>query len=909
MTRKTLELINRLSQLVDTNKYLILSGGIGVGKTFLASAVAENCALSRYCAQGELEAGIEKYEVETEIVPIHPSRAYEDFVAGISISTENGKAVFQHEDKVFMTMLRKAEQSRVAGEYKKFFLILDDINRGDLSSLLGDALSMIEPHGNPQRCIPPNMYIIATKNDTVQSTEHGNYGFFRHFYEYQLENDYKYMVENPTGVYSDFDISAEALYYRARRIVLENLRDKFSVSKCERMKYVLGHGIFKSTAPTLVVKHQIIPTLYQYEKDSVLSRTARVSIASLQKLVEGSYSKDYGLADTDRLRVKKSGVTASIFSSEVLTHQPMVNLVTRIKEQGLLDDSDIAEQILFNPQVVVRIKAKLDGVERTFPIPGCLYIERSSRDVYTYGKTRDGRGNPKRPRFFYSGNANDVIVLDGIEYAIASEMQPKEYTRWYEDLDSGTEGNERYSSSPNSIMFRILRQYYKTLERRYDEYLLSFPGDENISKLKAYAQQEYRNLVEETRQLHPEISDEADVNERANVAFRDVIGRLTLFWKNRGETITVGGQTITVEGVYKVDTASKYREYSQAMEKLNIHQMIMQGPPGTSKTYSAREYLKYVGRNSETDAVLTDTELDNHQIRDYSSDEVLTAWEDSHPGVTPTIVWDVVQFHPSYGYEDFVRGIEVSTVPADGGATSAISYDTVNKILGKIAAKAALPRYQNTKFFLVIDEINRANLATVFGELIYGLEYRNKGVATPYTVGSSNKVLLPNNLYIIGTMNTADKSIGGIDYAIRRRFLFFQVLPNRDVILHYNLDGLSGEALTQQTAVNNKAVALFDKIAELFNDANLNNEFYKDDVQIGHTYFLVSSEEQLFLRFKYQMLPILREYYKDGMFQFETPDTNDDGWSGLIGCITGDVDANSDEAKLKDIFNKLIETI
>lgn len=114
-------------------------------------------------------------------------------------------------------------------------------------------------------------------------------------------------------------------------------------------------------------------------------------------------------------------------------------------------------------------------------------------------------------------------------------------------------------------------------------------------------------------------------------------------------------------------------------------------------------------------------------------------------------------------------------MPVDGGASSAISYDTANKILGKMATKAALPRYQNTKFFLIIDEINRANLATVFGELIYGLEYRNKGVATPYTVGSSNKVLLPNNLYIIGTMNTADKSIGRIDYAIRRRFLFFHV--------------------------------------------------------------------------------------------------------------------------------------
>lgn len=293
--------------------------------------------------------------------------------------------------------------------------------------------------------------------------------------------------------------------------------------------------------------------------------------------------------------------------------------------------------------------------------------------------------------------------------------------------------------------------------------------------------------------------------------------------------------------------------------------MIMQGPPGTSKTYSAREYLKYIGRNSETDAVLTDIELDERQIKDYSSDEVLTAWEETNPGVAPAIVWDVVQFHPSYGYEDFVRGIEVSTVPIDGGTSSVISYDTTNKILGKIAAKAALPRYQNTKFFLVIDGINRANLATVFGELIYGLEYCNKGVATPYTVGSSNKVLLPNNLYIIGTMNTADKSIGGIDYAIRHRFLFFQVLPNRDMILHYNLDGLSGEAQTQQNAVNDKAVAFFDRIAELFNDANLNTEFYKDDVQIEHTYFLVSSEDQLFLRFKYQMLPILREYYKDGV--------------------------------------------
>lgn len=908
MTRKTIELIDKLSRLVDTNKYIILSGGIGVGKTYLASAVAENCALPQYNAQGSLATEADHYEVIVEIVPIHPSRTYEDFIAGISISTEDGRTVFRFEDKVFISMLRQARESWATGANKKYFLILDDISRGNMSGLLGDALALIEPHGSPQDCLPPNMYIVATKNDAIQPVEPSNFGFFRHFYEYPIENDFKYLSDTITGSYSDFDISAEALYYRAKRIVLENLRDRFSVSNREKMKYVLGHGIFNQTAPTLAVKHQVLPILQQYVKDGILNRTAQISIDALRKVVDGAYSKDYGLADTGRLQVKKQGVTAETFGADTLTHQPMINLVTHIKEQGLLDDADIATEILFNPQVVVRIKAKLDGVERTFPVPGCLYVERSARDVYTYGTTVNSAGNPKRPRYFYSGNNSDMIVLDGTEYAIASEMQPKEYTRWYEELDTSTDWNERYSSSPNSIMFRILRHYYKTLERRYAEYLISFPGDENISKLKAYIQQEYRNLVAGTRLLHPEISDESDVNERANIAFRELIQSLTFFWKNRGDTISIGGQTITVEGVYKVDNIEKYREYSQAMEKLNIHQMIMQGPPGTSKTYSAREYLKYIGRNTATDAALTDEELDALQIKDYSSDTALTLCEVTNPEIVPSVVWDVVQFHPSYGYEDFVRGIEVSTTRTDEAAPASISYETANKILGKIAAKASLPRYHDTKFYLIIDEINRANLATVFGELIYGLEYRNKGVATPYTIDGSNKVLLPENLYIIGTMNTADKSIGGIDYAIRRRFLFFQVLPDKNVILHHHIDGLNREALHQQNAVNNKAAALFDKIAELFNNVNLNNEFYKDDVQIGHTYFLVTSEDQLYLRFKYQILPILREYYKDGMFQFEMPEAEDDGWSGLIGCITGDVSMNADEERVKDIFNKLTLT-
>lgn len=917
MTYATQSLINELSQIVDTNKYLLLSGCTGVGKTYLATEIVNNCLKAEYSSQGKLSVGKNLYDYELEFVPIHPSFSYEDFVSGISIMTEDGTVIFQHEDKLLLSLLKKANKSWQSRDDKKYFLILDDIGRGAISGILGDVLPMIEPHGEctykvraegeGSVWLSPNVYIIATKSTTVEAFEQFNYGFFRHFYERGIENDYRYMDDDASASYSDYDISANAMYYRARRIVIDNLRHRFQISASERDKYVIGHGIYKTDGTTMLVRYQIVPMLKQYVKDGVLDKTAKASIDALQKLVEGKYSKDISFADNERIVIKKTGIDAATFKDQGLTHQPMVNLVSRIKEQGLIDDSDIIQGIMFNPQVLVRKKAKLDKVECTFPSPGYLYIERKNRDVYTYGTTIDSKGKAKRPRFFYSGNNDDVVVVDGIDYSIASEMQPKEYTRWYEDLDSGTDENERYSSSPNSMIFRILRSYYRALEQHYSAYLVEYPGDTNIERLRAYAAQEYRWLVSESRKLHPEVSDEAEVNAKANIEFRDVISRLTLFWKNIGENITVGGQTIMVEGVYKVDNSKKYEEYSRAMETLGIHQMIMQGPPGTSKTYSAREYLKFMGCQDDS-VVLTDEVLDSFQVKSYRKDTPLSKWAEENPGKVPRIAWDIVQFHPSYGYEDFVRGIEVSTIKSADGEKSSVSYDTVNKILGEMAEAASRPEYKDTKFFLVIDEINRANLATVFGELIYGLEYRGKSVATPYTVEDSNKVVLPDNLYILGTMNTADKSIGGIDYAIRRRFLFFSLLPSKKIVLEYNLDKLEdADERKLQQEINEKASILFDRIAELFNTDNLNNEYYRDDVQIGHTYFLVSSEEQLYLRFRYQMIPILREYYKDGMFQFDRPEVENDAWAGLLGCITGEIDINTDEDKVKNIFEKLIK--
>ncbi len=172
---------------------------------------------------------------------------------------------------------------------------------------------------------------------------------------------------------------------------------------------------------------------------------------------------------------------------------------------------------------------------------------------------------------------------------------------------------------------------------------------------------------------------------------------------------------------------------------------------------------------------------------------------------------------------------------------------------------------------LIIDEINRAPLASVLGELIYALEYRGDSVTTPYTVDDdSQHLVIPDNLIIIGTMNTADRSIGSIDYAVRRRFTFINLPPDEEVIKNQK----------EQDAPKEKALRLFDAVSTLFgkkdndesNDKNETNgngymdpEFYAEDVQIGHTYFLAKSDAELKHKFIYQVIPVLKEYIKDGI--------------------------------------------
>lgn len=160
---------------------------------------------------------------------------------------------------------------------------------------------------------------------------------------------------------------------------------------------------------------------------------------------------------------------------------------------------------------------------------------------------------------------------------------------------------------------------------------------------------------------------------------------------------------------------------------------------------------------------------------------------------------------------------------------------------------------------LIIDEINRGNISKIFGELITLLESDKRlggehplRVTLPY---SKKDFGIPNNLYIIGTMNTTDRSVGSIDYAVRRRFAFV-TLP-----------------ADENTIKGDKNQKLFNAVKN-FIESNNSSEIDLDDLMVGHSYFMSDDENELRLKLKYEILPLLDEYYKDGILK-NKPNAND----------------------------------
>jgi len=213
---------------------------------------------------------------------------------------------------------------------------------------------------------------------------------------------------------------------------------------------------------------------------------------------------------------------------------------------------------------------------------------------------------------------------------------------------------------------------------------------------------------------------------------------------------------------------------------------------------------------------------------------------------------ETITFHPSYSYQDFVEGISVET----NQDTKEIEYKVKDGIFKKICDRAS--RNEKYNYVLIIDEINRGDIASIFGELFTLLEdnKRNGGaeplsINLPYSkdekTGNPKTLTVPSNLYVLATMNTVDKSIALIDVALRRRFDFIECMPKYQNELP-ELKSINGVDLSKLLETINKRITI------------LKNEHY----QIGHSYFLdVKSMSELQDVMIKKIIPLLQEYFYD----------------------------------------------
>jgi DNA replication protein DnaC len=267
-----------------------------------------------------------------------------------------------------------------------------------------------------------------------------------------------------------------------------------------------------------------------------------------------------------------------------------------------------------------------------------------------------------------------------------------------------------------------------------------------------------------------------------------------------------------------IDDEKLEKMVSYLDRKKNI---ILQGPPGTGKTFVAKK-LAYALMGEKDDSRI-----------------------------------EMVQFHQSVSYEDFIQGYR----PTESG-----SFKLKNGNFYKLCARAL--KNTDKSYFFIIDEINRGNLSKIFGELLMLIESDKRSqeyaINLMYSDSEESRFYVPPNVHIIGTMNTADRSLAVVDYALRRRFAFFDLIPEFNDKFKVFLRGV------------NVANELIDKISSRMN--RLNAEIAEDlgvGFKIGHSFFTPNSEmipnnDWFTDVVEFEIKPLLDEYYFDDSNEVDT---------------------------------------
>ena len=289
----------------------------------------------------------------------------------------------------------------------------------------------------------------------------------------------------------------------------------------------------------------------------------------------------------------------------------------------------------------------------------------------------------------------------------------------------------------------------------------------------------------------------------------------------------------------ELETALKHMDLDEIMDDESATDVelntILYGPPGTGKTYHTAIY-----------AVAIIEKRDLAEVKQEDREEVLARYKEyKNAG---RIIFST--FHQSYGYEEFIEGIKPVVINSANG-TKEVQYDIVAGSFKRFCQLAGSDK-TGENYVYIIDEINRGNISKIFGELITLIEPSKRlgeDEEMEVTLSYSGELFgVPNNVYLIGTMNTADRSIATIDTALRRRFYFKEVLPEPEVLKDIYVEDLSISEMLSR--LNNKIAVLYDS-----------------EHMIGHSYFMdlkaSATIDVLGRIFENSIIPLLQEYFYD----------------------------------------------
>ncbi|MDD2208824.1 MAG: AAA family ATPase [Bacilli bacterium] len=434
------------------------------------------------------------------------------------------------------------------------------------------------------------------------------------------------------------------------------------------------------------------------------------------------------------------------------------------------------------------------------------------------GGTAAKHGIYKKDENNYNGNGNRPIE-NPEQYWIELRSDIYQFLKELENVTEPIRAINRYTKlkGMSMVITKLAFIYYPTkfinicsnqsLKLLYDSFKISYDSKEKPEELSYRLNEIIREKMPEVNQNDPEFIGgilwdfilKFILNDREELIDEDENKAL--------DEINSYTKKDFLEEVY-IDE-KQYDILKGLLE--NKKNIILEGSPGVGKTFMAKRLAYSIMGNTDNSKILS------------------------------------IQFHQSYSYEDFIEGIR----PTKDG--NFIIADGAFKKFCDLARKNP-----NSKYYCIIDEINRGNISKILGELMMLIETdkRDQTLHLPY---SNQNFSVPSNLYIIGTMNTADRSLAFIDYALRRRFSFYSVKPAFENTNFKNyVKQYSSEKLDN----------LIKIILEL-NDMIINDESLGEGFMIGHSYFcnfekfVGDFNDGLFRVINYELIPTLKEYWFD----------------------------------------------